>query len=143
MSNTSESSRAFYRSEEMGADGDTLLKSLIDEIQTLRGIVNPLKLEVKSLQDKLNEKTVDKEKLSIAEIYDTEDYRDQKYNVAAMTIILHKKNAQEWQQADLENSPIVFKRIHDEAHYLSFGKAKERILNKDGSYSISYLMVLR
>lgn len=132
------------RSEEMGVEGDSLLKSLIDEIQNLRGIVNPLKQEVKMLQDQLAESgKLIKDKFSIVDLYDSPDYKDQKFNVAAMTIILHKKNAQEWQRADLEDCHQIFERIHDDAHYLGFAKTKERIVNKDGSLSNSFLMVLR
>jgi hypothetical protein len=81
--------------------------------------------------------------MSIAELYDGPDYKDQKFNVAAMTIILHRKNAHEWQQADLCDSAVVHERIKNESHYLLYAKGKEIVCNVDGSKCSSFLLVLR
>jgi hypothetical protein len=122
------------RAEEVKS-GDPFLSLMMNEIHSLRA-------ELKKMKDS-KEDSERIPKISIADLYETEEYQDQKYNVAAMTIILHKKNAKEWQGADLCDSPVVLKRISDPDHYLLYAKSKDRVHNKDGSYSNSFLFVLR
>ena len=117
------------------SSGDVFMKVMMDEIQSLRAELIKLKGS--------KEDSRKAPKISIADLYETEEYQDQKYNVAAMTIILHKKSAKEWQLADLGDSPVILERINDEKHYLLHAKGKERVLNKDGSYCSSYLLILR
>jgi hypothetical protein len=122
------------RAEELKS-GDEFLTLMMNEIHSLRS-------ELRKMKDS-EEDSKRVPKISIADLYETEEYQDQKYNVAAMTIILHKKSAKEWQSADLCDTPVVLKRISDPDHYLLYAKSKDRVLNKDGSYSNSFLLVLR
>jgi hypothetical protein len=66
-----------------------------------------------------------------------------RYNLAAMTIILHSKMAAQWQNADLEDCPEVLTRITGNDTYLIAANRKEDIINADGSRSNSYMNLFR
>jgi hypothetical protein len=66
-----------------------------------------------------------------------------RYNNAAQTIILHSKTANEWQKADIEDSPIVLRRMQCDEHYLIPANRKAKIPNMDGTFSNSYLSMFR
>jgi hypothetical protein len=66
-----------------------------------------------------------------------------RYNNAAQTIILHSKTANEWQKADIEDSPIVLRRMQNDENYLLAANRRANISNVDGTFSNSYLSLFR